>query len=88
MASVHVAAATQNFLALEDNGIYYPYWDDLVKGVSKPIINKGYVQVPEKPGLGVELNDEVVKQHLIKGGGFFEPTPEWDTLRSWDRTYS
>ena len=88
MASVHVAAATQNFLALEDNGIYYPYWDDLVKGVSKPVINKGYVQVPEKPGLGVELNDEVVKQHLIKGGGFFEPTPEWDTLRSWDRTYS
>lgn len=88
MASVHVAAATQNFLALEDNGIYYPYWDDLVTGISKPIINKGYVNVPEKPGLGVELNDEVVKQHLIKGGGFFEPTPEWDKLRSWDRTYS
>ena len=88
MASVHVAAATQNFLALEDNGIYYPYWDDLVKGVSKPIIDKGYVKVPEKPGLGVELNDEVVKQHLIKGGGFFEPTPEWDELRSWDRIHS
>jgi len=88
MASVHTAAATQNFLVLEDNGIYYPYWDDLVTGVSKPIIDKGYVKVPEKPGLGVELNDEVVKQHLIKGGGFFEPTSEWDQLRSWDRTYS
>ena len=88
MASVHVAAATQNFLALEDNGIYYPYWDDLVTGISKPIINKGYVKVPEKPGLGVELNEEVVKQHLVKDGGFFEPTPEWDKLRSWDRTYS
>ncbi len=88
MASVHVAAATQNFLALEDNGIYYPYWDDLVNGVSKPIIDKGYVKVPEKPGLGVELNEEVVKQHLVKGGGFFEPTPEWDELRSWDRIHS
>jgi hypothetical protein len=38
--------------------------------------------------LGVELNEEVVKQHLVKDGGFFEPTPEWDKLRSWDRTYS
>ena len=88
MASVHSAAATQNFTALEDNGIYYDYWDDLVTGIDKPIINKGYVAVPEKPGLGVELNEEVVKQHLVKDGKFFEPTPEWDEAKSWDRAWS
>jgi L-alanine-DL-glutamate epimerase-like enolase superfamily enzyme len=88
MASVHTAAATRNFEALEDNGIYYDYWDDLVSGVSKPIINKGFVAVPENPGLGVKLNDEVVKKHLKKDGKFFPPTPEWNKHRSWDRTWS
>jgi L-alanine-DL-glutamate epimerase-like enolase superfamily enzyme len=88
MASVHTAAATHNFEALEDNGIYYDYWNDLVTGISKPIINNGYVSVPEKPGLGIELNDEVVKKHLKKGGKFFPPTPKWNKLRSWDRTWS
>lgn len=33
--------------------------------------------MPEKPGLGVELNEEVVKQHL-RVPGYFEPTPEYD----------
>jgi hypothetical protein len=33
--------------------------------------------VPEKPGLGIELNDEVCKEHLIIPG-YFEPTPQYD----------
>ena len=28
-----------------------PWWQDLVTGVPKPIIDKGYVTVPERPGL-------------------------------------
>ena len=35
--------------------------------------------MPDAPGLGVELNEEVVKQHLRPKSGYFEPTPEWDT---------
>ena len=31
---------------------------------TKPIVNKGFITVPETPGLGITLNDEVVKQHL------------------------
>jgi len=38
----------------------------------------GYVTVPERPGLGVDLNPEVIKDHL-RYPGYFEPTPEWDT---------
>ena len=88
LASVHSAAATQNFTALEYNGLYHPWWNDLVTGVEIPIVDEGFVTVPEKPGLGLELNEEVVKKHLIKGGKFFEPTPEWNESHSWDRTWS
>jgi hypothetical protein len=45
--------------------------------VDKPIINNGVYTVPEKPGLGIELNDEVCKEHLLIPG-YFEPTPEYD----------
>ena len=33
--------------------------------------------VPTRPGLGVDLNEDVVKQHL-REPGYFEPTPEYD----------
>jgi len=44
--------------------------------------------VPTGPGLGVELNDEAVKEHLRRGEELFAPTPEWDEARSWDRLWS
>lgn len=33
--------------------------------------------VPETPGLGVELNEEVVRKHL-RFPGYFEPTPMYN----------
>jgi hypothetical protein len=59
----------------------------LAVGIPKPIIDKGYIRVPEGPGLGVELNEEVVKQHLLEPG-YFEPTPQWDKDRTNDRLWS
>jgi L-alanine-DL-glutamate epimerase-like enolase superfamily enzyme len=88
MASVHCAAATENFLALENHSLDVPWWQDLVEGIDKPIINKGYITVPETPGLGVTLNEDLVRQHLMPGTGYFEPTTEWDKERSWDRIWS
>jgi len=88
MANVHCAAATQNFLALENHSLDVPWWADLVEGVEKPIVNKGYITVPDKPGLGVTLNEDAMRQHLMPGTGYFEPTTQWDNERSWDRTWS
>ena len=87
MANVHCAAATENFLVLENHSVDVPWWDSLVDGIPKPIVDHGFITVPEKPGLGITLNDEVVKQHLLEPG-YFEPTPEWDQERSHDRTWS
>ncbi len=89
MASVHCAAATENFIALEHHFAEIPFWNDFIDGLPKPIIQDGYIQVPEAPGLGFELNEEAVRAHLVEHDrGYFEPTPEWDVERSWDRLWS
>ena len=88
MANVHCAAATQNFVALEHHSVDVDYWTSLVK-TKGPMIEKGFANVPEAPGLGIELNDDVVKKHLDpENQNYFAPTPEWDKDRSWDRLYS
>src|SRR5438128_12545192 len=74
MANVHCAAATLNFLALENHSLDVPFWQDLVTGLEKPIVNKGYIKVPETPGLGIELNDDECKKHLKPGTEDFAPT--------------
>ena len=89
MASVQCAAATENFIALEHHFTELPFWDDLIDGVPKPIIQQGYIRVPEGSGLGFSLNEDAVKEHLVpEDRGFFAPTPEWDGERSWDRLWS
>lgn len=88
LGSVHSAAATENFIALEHHSVDTPWWDSLVTGIDGPIVKDGFVTVPETPGLGVELNDEAVREHLREGEQLFAPTPEWDEPRSWDRIWS
>jgi len=77
MACVHMAAGLKDMLAMENHAVDIPWWGDLVTGPSKPIVDRGYITVPDTPGLGVELNEAVVKEHIRKGG-YFEPTPQYD----------
>ena len=66
-----------------------PWWESLATTTSgKPLFDKGFAPVPDSPGLGVELNEEVVKAHLRPGSGYFEPTTQWDTQRGNDRLWS
>jgi L-alanine-DL-glutamate epimerase-like enolase superfamily enzyme len=91
MAGVHCAAATQNFLALEHHSVDLPWWESLVKTTDgRKLITKGFANVPlSAPGLGIELNEDVVKEHLhAKDKSYFAPTPEWDDRRSHDRVFS
>ncbi len=89
MASVQCAAATENFIALEHHFTTVPFWDDFIDGVPKPIIQEGYIGVPDAPGLGFALNADAIKEHLVPDDrGFFEPTPQWDNERGHDRLWS
>jgi len=83
MASVHCAAVLRDFVCIENHAMDIPWWDDLVTGIAKPLIHDGGYAVPERPGLGIELNDEVVQRYLrepsyLYKAGYFEPTPEFD----------
>ena len=73
MGACHVCASIPNFLTLEFHGMRRSHWADLIVGEGS-IIQNGYVTVTDKPGLGVELNDEVARRHLHTrmGGGYFE----------------
>jgi L-alanine-DL-glutamate epimerase-like enolase superfamily enzyme len=87
MANVHCAAATENFVALEHHGVDVAGWEDIVTG-GKPLVVNGFAPVPNKPGLGVELNEEGAKRFLMKDQKWFAPTDEWNTKDSHDRDWS
>jgi L-alanine-DL-glutamate epimerase-like enolase superfamily enzyme len=87
LANVHCAAATQNFVCLEHHSVDLPWYDDLVTGPGKPFIQNGFVKVPEAPGLGIELNEKAIKEHLRAGTEYFGPTDQWNQRDSWDRTW-
>ena len=67
-----------HFVAMECHAVdFLSWWQQLVTGVPQPVINKGYITVPDAPGLGVELNEPVVKEHL-RLPGYFDPSTKWD----------
>jgi L-alanine-DL-glutamate epimerase-like enolase superfamily enzyme len=65
-ANAQWAGAIRDFLAVEtitgQGG-----WMDEVLSLDGPYIQDGFIRLTEKPGLGVELNPEVVKAHLAEG---------------------
>jgi L-alanine-DL-glutamate epimerase-like enolase superfamily enzyme len=88
-SSVHCAAATQNFLVMEHHNVDDAWYDDIVTGVPKPIMDKdGFIPVPNGPGLGIELHEEAVKEQLDDPSKYFPPTPDWNEERAWDRLWS
>ena len=78
MANLHCAAAIPSFIALEHHALDLPFWEDLVTGLPENLVEDGYVTVPEKPGLGVDLNYEGIEANL-RFPGLFEPTDAWNT---------
>ena len=69
MAVCHLCAAIPNFFAFE---FHYPgpqlFHDFLAES---PMIEDGYVTVPDRPGLGVTLNEDVVASNAAEILGFF-----------------
>jgi len=90
LANVHCAAATENFMVLENHSVDLPWWDSLVEGLPQPLIQDGYIQVPETPGLGFsDINEELFREHMDPDDpGFFESTDIWNSERSHDRLWS
>ena len=89
-ACVHSVAATENFYVLENHSVDVPWWDDMVLGAPKKIVENGFIAVPDKPGLGVDdYNDEVIREHLHPDyPEMWTETSRWDDVYSHDRLWS
>ena len=73
MASCHVCAAVPNFLVLEWHWIQrLDLWRSFVQ--EGEIIEKGFVAVPDRPGIGVEMNEEAARKAQVPGSSWFEPS--------------
>ena len=91
MASVHCAAATENFLALENHSVDdLARWSSLVEGLPQPLIQDGHIQVPDTPGLGFSgLDEEVMAQYLDPDESeSFPASDQWNQEKAHDRLWS
>ena len=66
MATVQMAAAVRDYLACE-TVIGRGGWMDQVVLHDGPVIKDGFMPLPNKPGLGLDLNPDVVRAHLATG---------------------
>jgi galactonate dehydratase len=73
MATAHVCAAIPNFLVQEWHWIdSLDLWRNWVK--EGEIIQKGFITLPERPGIGVEMNDDGARKAQVPATPWFEPT--------------
>ena len=90
MAAVQTCAAMHNVLALEFHSVDVPWWSDMVTGLSSPLIQNGFITVPDKPGLGFDdVNETVLKEHINPDiPGMWESTDAWNREFANDRIWS
>lgn len=73
MASAHVCASVPNFMILEWQ-IYFhrdAMWNEIVS-FDGPMVEDGYIPLSEKPGIGVEINEEGMRRYAANDTPFFE----------------
>lgn len=73
MASAHVCASVPNFMILEWQ-IYFhknPMFKEIVDFDESQVVD-GHLVLSEKPGIGVEINEEGMRKYAQEGVPFFE----------------
>src|SRR6187551_3769128 len=72
MASCHVCASVPNFMILEWQTYFdtTPMYKEMVT-YDGPQVEKGYIRVSDKPGIGVEINEEGMRKYATPGVPFF-----------------
>lgn len=73
MASCHVCAAVPNFLILEWQSYFHtdPMFKEIVT-YDGEWVKDSFVTLSEKPGIGVEINEDAMRKYAIPGVPFFE----------------
>jgi L-alanine-DL-glutamate epimerase-like enolase superfamily enzyme len=64
-AHVHMGAALpQNYIAFEYPVGQPEWWYEIVDGLPSPIMKRGFIDVWDRPGLGIKFNVQAAKAHL------------------------
>jgi len=64
-AHVHMGATLpQNYIAFEYPVGQPEWWYEIVDGLPNPIVKRGFIDVWDRPGLGVTFNVQAAKTHL------------------------
>ncbi len=64
-AQVHMGAVLpQNYIAFEYAKGDPEWWYDIVDGLPNPVVKNGFIDVWDKPGLGITFNVKAAKAHL------------------------
>jgi L-alanine-DL-glutamate epimerase-like enolase superfamily enzyme len=66
VATAHWAGTVRNFLASETVVGRGDWMDDVVVHDGR-VVRDGFIALTDRPGLGLELDPEVVKAHLAPG---------------------
>ena len=61
------ATLPQNYIAFEYPVAKDPWWYDIVDGLPDPIVKKSYIDVWDRPGLGVEIRPQAAQKYLGDG---------------------
>ena len=70
MASAQLAATIPNSLAVEFHSYQLGWWEDLVE--QDDLIVDGRMAIPEEPGLGIDLDLDVVAENMVEGETLFD----------------
>ena len=60
------ATLPRNFIAFEYTTGDPDWWYDIVEGLPQAIVKDGFVDVIERPGMGVDLVPEQARQYLAE----------------------
>ena len=70
MASAHVCGTVPNFMVLEFHWLHRDYWTTIIQEKTD-IIQDGYITLSDRPGIGLELDEEVGQQYQFPGTTWF-----------------
>jgi len=73
MANAALVAAIPNRLVLELNQTYNPFKEGIFK--DPLVVRRGYMQLPRRPGFGMELKPDLEKKFPFLPGNYWKPNP-------------
>ena len=73
MAACHVCASVPNFMILEWQTYFdtTPMYKEIVT-FDGAQVEKGFIRISERPGIGVDINEDAMRKYAVQGVPFFE----------------